>query len=665
MFKEKLNTKEFLDEITDLVQSVAPDGTFLYTNRAWHETLGYTDREVRKLKMFDIIHPDSLDHCREMFRRVMGGERLMHVEAKFVAKKVSVIVVDGNSSVHFKHGKPYATRSIFRDITGRRQAEAALRDSEALFREFMDNSPTVAFMKDEQGRYVYANRRREGMFGIKIENLIGKTNFDWLPKEVAQALQKHDQRVLSLWQKSEALQTVPMPDGATRFWLVLKFPFEHSDGRKFVGGVAIDVTKRREAEEKLRRSEREIKTLIEHSNEIIARLDRALRFVFVNPALERVTGIARDYYIGKTMAEAGIPEETRRFFETRFWHVLESGEEKIVEYQMPMLFGSIYMQCRLTPEQSDDGETIGSLLIVARDITERREMEERLRLSEQHYRHLVEDSQGLICTHDLRGNLLSVNLAAQVSLGYTASEVVGRNLREFISPAKQHKFDDYLKDIRKNATASGLMRVVAKDGGERVWKYHNVKLSESVVKPLILGHAQDVTEMTEMQKHLENQSLTDDLTGLYNRRGFLLLAERRIRLARAEGKETGVFIVFADVDGLKQINDCYGHDEGSLAIKKTGEILASCFRGSDVISRLGGDEFVVLVVDERIETQEIVVRRIEEKVRCYNTQKNHKFDLSLSVGITSVDLHSQVSIEELLRQADQRMYEQKRNKKNV
>lgn len=536
MLNEKLNIEKFLDEITDLVQSVAPDGSFLYTNRAWRETLGYTPREIKKLNMFDIVHPDSREHCVEMFRRVMGGDRLEHIQAKFIAKSGSTVFVDGNSNCTFKRRKPYATRSIFRDITERRRAETALRASEAMFQEFMNNSPVVAFMKDDQGRYVYANRRLEAMFNIKVNDLIGKNDSEWLPEEVAESISKKDRRVLSLWQKSELVEMVPTPDGASKYWMVYKFPFEHLDGRKFVGGAAVDITERREAEEKLRQSE-------------------------------------------------------------------------------------------------------------------------------QHYRFLVEGGHGFICTHDLKGNLRSVNMAAQSSLGYAVSEMVGKNLRQFIVPRKQAEFDAFLKYICENATASGLMTIQAKDGSERVWKFNSVKLTESVEEPIILGHAQDVSEMREMQKQFENQSLTDDLTGLYNRRGFLMLAERRLRVIRAEGKQAGVFMIFADMDGLKQINDTYGHEQGSLAIKRMSELLAGSLRGSDVIARLGGDEFVVLVVDERDETQEIVARRLEEKIKRYNEQKNHPFDLSLSVGVTPVDLQVQISIEELLRRADERMYEQKRRKK--
>lgn len=113
---------------------------------------------------------------------------------------------------------------------------------------------------------------------------------------------------------------------------------------------------------------------------------------------------------------------------------------------------------------------------------------------EKRYRHLVENSLGLICTHDLEGTVLSVNPAAADSLGYEPRVGIGRNLREFLAPATQHLFDDYLRRIREHSRDSGLMRVVRKDGSERLWLYRNVLYSQPGAQPYVLGHAIDVTD---------------------------------------------------------------------------------------------------------------------------------------------------------------------------
>lgn len=115
--------RDLLDNISDLIQSVAPDGSFIYVNRAWQEALGYRTEELAGLSMFDIIHPDSKAHCLEMFQRVLAGETLRRVEAKFITRPGQIIIVEGANNCRFVEGKPVATRSIFRDITERKKAE--------------------------------------------------------------------------------------------------------------------------------------------------------------------------------------------------------------------------------------------------------------------------------------------------------------------------------------------------------------------------------------------------------------------------------------------------------------------------------------------------------------------------------------------------------------
>jgi len=124
--------RDLLESANDLVQSVGVDGRFQYVNRAWIESLGYSQSEVEKLKVFDILHPDSVDRCREMFGRVMAGEAVGRVEAEFLTKDGRTIAVEGNVSCKFLGGKPAATRGIFRDVTARRRAEAGVARAQRL-----------------------------------------------------------------------------------------------------------------------------------------------------------------------------------------------------------------------------------------------------------------------------------------------------------------------------------------------------------------------------------------------------------------------------------------------------------------------------------------------------------------------------------------------------
>lgn len=140
---------------------------------------------------------------------------------------------------------------LVRDISDRHRAEEALRESEERFRTFMDNSPAVAFVKDNLGRYVYINKTFERAFDMKSEELQGKTDFDLWPLDVATTLRETDKGVLAADTAIEVLEVAPNQDGQLGYWLGYKFPLKNSSGDKFLAGMSIDVTARRQAEEEL------------------------------------------------------------------------------------------------------------------------------------------------------------------------------------------------------------------------------------------------------------------------------------------------------------------------------------------------------------------------------------------------------------------------------
>lgn len=138
------------------------------------------------------------------------------------------------------------------DFIARKRAEEAIRESEARFHAFMDNSPAVGFMKDEAGRYVYLNATFERFFQVRLADTIGKTDFDIYPADVARRLRENDQTVLRENTTMELVETVPSADGCVRDWLVFKFPVTDAQGRRFVAGKAVDITERTRAEAQLR-----------------------------------------------------------------------------------------------------------------------------------------------------------------------------------------------------------------------------------------------------------------------------------------------------------------------------------------------------------------------------------------------------------------------------
>ena len=140
----------------------------------------------------------------------------------------------------------------------------------------------------------------------------------------------------------------------------------------------------------------------------------------------------------------------------------------------------------------------------------------------------------------------------------------------------------------------------------------------------------------------------------------MTLAEQHLKIANR--MKSQVFMLYADLDDLKGINDTFGHQEGDVALKETARILRETFRESDIVSRIGGDEFVVMPIGNSGKDAESLISRLQNNLNQYN-EKNSRYVLSLSVGITSYDPSSPVTLEELLSQGDKLMYGQKIRKK--
>ena len=182
-------------------------------------------------------------------------------------------------------------------------------------------------------------------------------------------------------------------------------------------------------------------------------------------------------------------------------------------------------------------------------------------------------------------------------------------------------------------------------------------LSETLRRAVLCAVKQSL-----LDRELRSLALTDDLTGLYNRRAFLALAGQQLKVARR--KAQGLVLFFADVDNLKKINDTYGHHEGDVAIIRAADALEETFRKSDIVARLGGDEFAILALEASCENRETILRRLDKNLRGSNVNESG-YELSLSVGMARFDPKHPVPLGKLIAAADEAMYEEKKNRSRI
>ena len=182
---------------------------------------------------------------------------------------------------------------------------------------------------------------------------------------------------------------------------------------------------------------------------------------------------------------------------------------------------------------------------------------------------------------------------------------------------------------------------------------------------LIGEHFNNMMTMLENKNlEIEELSITDQLTGLYNRRGFLSMASRQLGLAQRTKGE--MLLLYTDFDNMKWINDTLGHNTGDLALVETADLLRETFRQTDIIGRMGGDEFAILFLCdtmERPECEQTILKRLWENLEECNRLENRNYEIAISLGVSWFDRKNPMNIEKLLSEADRFMYKEKRGKK--
>ncbi len=265
----------------------------------------------------------------------------------------------------------------FRDITERKRAESALRESEERFRSFMNNSPAVAFMKDEAGRYIYINKTMEQVFDLKMKDLLGKTDYDWLPEDAARNVLENDRKVLATDKTAELLETVPLPDGSERKWLTFKFPVTDSLDNKFIGGTAIDVTDKERDKIALSESEYKLRTLVENMSEGLLQVDKEEVITYVNNRFCEMIGYEREELLGKTTFDILLDEEGGKFVREAN-RKRQKNESNQYELRLKTKSGeTLWTLVGGVPIYNISDEFTGTMGVIT-DITQRKRTEDQL-----------------------------------------------------------------------------------------------------------------------------------------------------------------------------------------------------------------------------------------------------------------------------------------------
>jgi diguanylate cyclase (GGDEF)-like protein len=189
------------------------------------------------------------------------------------------------------------------------------------------------------------------------------------------------------------------------------------------------------------------------------------------------------------------------------------------------------------------------------------------------------------------------------------------------------------------------------------------KITNESALGIFINLAAVALQRRQMECELRSQSIVDELTSLYNRRGFFTLSDQQMKIATRHQKS--MMLIFFDLDNLKWINDALGHNYGDEALKVAAEVIRESFRNSDILARIGGDEFVAMVLDATPDDASLLEKRMSAKLMECNREEKFGIKLSISMGYSYFDPFSPKTVDDMLRQADSMMYENKRSKRKA
>jgi diguanylate cyclase (GGDEF)-like protein/PAS domain S-box-containing protein len=385
----------------------------------------------------------------------------------------------------------------------------------------------------------------------------------------------------------------------------------------------------------------------------MALLEQEGRWLQVNDALCQTLGYASsDELTGTDVERTALAEPFAPSAEQRAG--LLDGSVRSVRYERRFTRRDGAMRWTLVTVSLARGEegAPGHFIAQVQDVSEHHMLETEART-------FFEKSLDLLAIANVDGLLTRLNPSWQEALGYADGELTSRPFLEFVHPEDHERTLTAMAELKAgNEVRAFRNRYRAKDDSYR-WLDWNTHPAED---GRLFCVARDVTAHIEMEEEIRQASLVDELTGLTNRRGFFVLGEQALRAAVRH--ERSQLLCFLDLDGLKEINDQLGHDQGDLALADIGAVLKQVFRDSDIVARIGGDEFVTLAEGDG-GAEASLRQRIGDELRRHNESGTRGYFLAASLGIAYFHPRKPVSLSELLIQADRQMYERKRNGRSM
>jgi len=520
----------------------------------------------------------------------------------------------------------------------------------------------LAILDSMDGRFVVVNESIAKLLGSTKQKLIGKTDNDFFPEEMALKYRNDDRQVLSTRNTLTIEEPILYTDGTPHILLTQKKPIRfENDEENFLFLFAVDITRQKEAEQAARISDERFRMLyntmvsgfvlcdvvFDESGEL-----EDLVYLEVNPAYEKMSNRTKKEYIGKTMRK-DFPYMEEYLF-AAYRETAVTGQGVLVERYSPRM-DRFFSILAFIPEK-------GKFAFITTDVTDRKRMEDAIYTEKEYFRVTLQSLGDGVITTDVRQRVQLMNTAAEKMTGWTQEEALGKPFPEVFNiksgdssvpiqnPIEQALLTDQVIELKGNALLTArnnrIVRSVADSAAP-------IKDAQGRTTGVVMVF-RDVTEKKQYDDNIEYLTYHDQLTGLYNRMYFERELERMEKTLKYP-----VSVIMGDVNGLKLTNDLFGHIKGDELLKTIAAIIQKSSPAGSQAARWGGDEFVVCLpdTDERVAGK--VIERIHEACRQEeNRQCDRIIRLSISMG-SATDSDGSEDIYQTMQRAENNMYKTK------
>lgn len=647
------------ENASEMVFQSGTDGKIEWASPSVRWVLGWAPEQLVGRRFSDFIHPDDFAAAVAAQKEVLSsGAGQGRVEVRLVGAdgQFRWMSVLGKAMIDEK-GTLIGGVDAVRDIQESKDAQAALMESEQRFRRAMDDSAIGMAIVSSAGRYLRINTAMTTILERTEEQLLNcswqeLTHPDDLGKDQALA----DEIITGQRDSYRLDKRYVTPDGAVVWADLAVSCVRNADGEvMYYLSQIVDITESVTAREALATSEEHFRLIAENSLDVVFRASREGRVLWISPSVTEVLGWRPAEVLGGPVlsfiwpqdipAMAADPDSTQRLeFEGRV--LCADGTYRWVDITSRPVF-------------NDEEQMVGRVGRL-RDIAAKKQAEEALRRSEQRFRTAMQSAPTGMAVVGLNRQFLQVNPALSDLLGRSQEWLLGHGVPDVLDAAGD-EIDQALREqllVGQASSVTGDHEMIHASGRPVLVEQSIGLLRDSAGQPSgFVSQFADVTEARRVRDQLRFLATHDSLTELLNRRELVARVAGILAQTPRTGENTG--ILFIDLDGLKPINDTYGHAMGDEVIVTVARRIRDQLRAADVVARFGGDEFVVVLpAVHSIDDVERIAGLLHEAVRAPVATAGSPIVPSVSIGAVVVPPGSDP--DQAMRHADQALYQAKR-----